>query len=131
MAPYYQEKRPLDLLFELYVVDVLDELPEDSQYAVSTFVQKNPAFFTAYEGDWRRTVEGTLALSETIEVAIWDLWIKNRARAEKDGWTYHPWHFASNFLENYTAEGSQVDVWTDETLAQAIQRMQQEKRMRK
>ena len=36
-APYYHEKRPLDFFFEMYVVDVLDELPQDTLSALAEF----------------------------------------------------------------------------------------------
>lgn len=56
-------------------------------------------------------------------MAIWDLWIRNSANARQNGWNYHPWHFAQDFLGNYFAEGSKVDIWERNSLALAKQRI--------
>ncbi|MFP3449733.1 hypothetical protein, partial [Pseudomonas sp. SIMBA_067] len=62
-----------------------------------------------------------LHLSETIDVAILDLWFINSAKASEAGGLYHPWSFAKDFLQQYLADGSQVDVWEGDAfkLAQA------------
>ena len=123
LAPYYHEQRPMDFFFEMFVVRTIEELPDATIQALGEFESKHPTFFEAFEGSWSKTVVGSLNLSDTIDVAIWDLWLKNSANARKDGWVYHPWHFASNFIENYSTDDSRVDVWTEETLAQARQRI--------
>ncbi len=79
--------------------------------------------FSVKDGDWRAYVVGTCHLSDTIEIAIWDLWIRNQEIAERDGWTYHPWHYAQDFLENYTADGSRTDVWEGDALELARARV--------
>ena len=66
---------------------------------------------------------GDLHLSETIEIAIWDLWIRNSANAELHGWDYHPWHFAQDFARNYVADDSRVDIWEGDALEQAKARI--------
>ncbi|MDJ0652933.1 MAG: hypothetical protein QNJ40_02185 [Xanthomonadales bacterium] len=76
-------------------------------------------------GTWKQFVSDSLNLSDTIEVAIWDLWIRNSQNARKDGWSYHPWHFAQNFLDNYFAEGSEVDVWVGDALESAKSRIKE------
>jgi hypothetical protein len=123
MAPYYQSKRPADLLFEFFVVDVLAALPEATERSISSFAAKLPAFFESAGGDWRRWVRETFRLSGTIEIAILDLWLRNSARAREDGWKYHPWHYARNFVEKYSEEGSEVDVWSGDALEQAKARI--------
>ena len=124
LAPYYHEQRPLDYFFELYVVDLIEELPSATSLALDDFSAKHPSFFERHNGDWRRSVVEELHLSDTIEIAIWDLWIRNSANAIRDGWKYHPWHYARNFADNYFAENSQVDVWEGDALEKAKQRIE-------
>ncbi len=118
LAPYYQAEKPLDFFFEMFIVDVLEQFPDSSLKAFEDFSQEFD-FFSSADGNWRKFVKSELHLSDTIEVAIWDLWLKNSEKAQADGWTYHPWHYAQNFSEKYIADDSKVDVWTDETLAEA------------
>ena len=124
LAPYYRDHRPLDYFFELYIVDVIHELPEATSLAIEEFSTKYPTFFEKYNGDWRKYVVEESHLSETIEIAIWDLWIRNSANAKREGWEYHPWHYAQNFAANYLAENSQVDVWKGDALDKAKQRIE-------
>jgi len=123
IAPYYQARRPLDLFFEFFIVDVLGLLPEPTQKAIDELTAKHPSFFQGTNGDWRSGVRRALNLSETIDIAIQDLWYRNSQKAMEDGWVYHPWHYAQNFAENYVAEGSRVDVWEGDTLEQAKARI--------
>ena len=123
LAPYYQAERPLDYFFELYIISVLDKLPSDSEVALNEFNNKHPSFFESTNGDWKAYVKQQLHLSNTIDVAIWDLWIRNSANAKNNDWKYHPWHFAQNFLDNYFAEGSKIDIWEGNSFELAKQRI--------
>ena len=123
LAPYYHEQRPLDFFFEMYIVDVIEQLPSETITALGEFSTKHPTFFENHGGDWRQYVVKESHLSETIEVAIWDLWIRNSANANDDGWQYHPWHYAQNFADNFFAEGSRVDVWEGNALEEARERI--------
>ena len=124
LAPYYREERPLDFFFEMYVVDVIAELPTETQNALDKFSKKHPTFFEAHGGDWRQYVISECHLSDTIDVAICDLWIRNFKNANDNGWKYHPWHYAENFIDNYLADGSRVDVWEGDALEQARKRVE-------
>ena len=128
LAPYHHDERSFDFFFEMYVVDVLELLPEATSDALVAFAARFPALFGEYDGDWRASVVATGQLSDTIEIAIWDLWIRNSENARKSGWVYHPWHFAQNFIDNYTAEDSQVDVWPDGALDVARKRIEDYRR---
>lgn len=125
LAPYYHQQRPLDFFFEMYIVDVIEKLPRDTISALADFSIKHPTFFATYNGDWRQYVVKEIHLSTTIETSIWDLWIRNSETATRDGWQYHPWHFAQNFAENYLADGSKVDVWEGNALAMARKRIEE------
>ena len=124
LAPYYQEQRPLNFFFEMYIIDIIEELPDETLNALADFSRQHPTFFEAHDGDWRRYVAKESHLSDTIDVAIWDLWIRNSANAATNGWTYHPWHYAQNFSDNFFAEGSRVDVWEGNALEEARERIE-------
>jgi len=123
MAPYHEAQRPLDLFFEFFIVDVLGLLPKPTQDAIDELTAKHPIFFRQTNGEWRSGVRQALNLSETIDIAIQDLWYRHSQKALEDGWVYHPWHYAQNFIENYVAEGSRVDVWEGDALEQAKTRI--------
>jgi len=127
MAPYYHQERPLDFFFELYIVDVLELLPDESLSALDEFSKVFPDFFKDYDGDWKKYVEGQLNLSKTIGIAIWDLWIRNSRIAQEQGSVYHPWHFAINFNDEYCANGSKVDVWQGNAIDLAKKRIKEYK----
>ena len=122
LQPYYKDERSLDLFFEFYIVDVLGKLPNETANTVNDFSKENSSFFEETNGNWAKYVIKTLHLSKTIDIAIIDFWIKNREHAKNEGFEYHPWDYAVAFRENYIKEGSQVDVWTNETLREAKER---------
>ncbi|MFN9941225.1 MAG: hypothetical protein ACK56I_17275, partial [bacterium] len=128
LAPYHQAKRPLDFFFEMYVVDVIEELPQETKAAFEDFSKRHPTFFASHKGHWREFVVRESKLSDTIEIAIWDLWIRNSTNAQNGGWKYHPWHFAQDFSRNYFAEGSRVDVWDGNALEDARNRIEVHRR---
>jgi hypothetical protein len=122
-APYYQAKRPIDYFFELYVISTLNKLPKETELALEEFNDKHSSFFESANGNWKVYVKKQLHLSNTIEIAIWDLWIQNSENAKNSGWNYHPWHYAQNFLDKYSAEGSKVDIWVGDSLEIAKKRI--------
>jgi hypothetical protein len=119
IKPYYDEERPLDLFFELLIIDVLGYLPEQTKLAIEEFSNKHTRFFESTNGDWKEYVKKTLELSSTIEIAILDLWYRNSQNAKDSGWEYQPWHYAMNFIDNYFAENSKVDIWEGNALEEA------------
>jgi hypothetical protein len=125
LAPYFKEERPLDLFFELFIIDVTGNLPQKTKEIINQFSQKHPKFFEETKGNWLEFVKLKLNLSNTIEVAILDLWYRNSENAKKAGWVYHPWHYAMNFSENYLAEGSKIDIWEGNQLEMAKERIRQ------
>jgi hypothetical protein len=125
LAPYYHQHRPLDFFFEMFVCDVIEELPRATKDALADFSKRHPTFFSNHAGDWRNYVVAECHLSQTIETAIWDLWIRNLVRAKSEGWNYHPWHYAQNFADNYFVDNSKVDVWEPGALDAARGRIAQ------
>ncbi len=111
LAPYYHDEQPGTFFFEMYVCDVIEELPQTTKTSLDDFSEQYPSFFEEYGGRWRDFVKEAFNLSETIEIAIWDLWIRNVQNAMRDGWEYKPWHYAMDFVENYFIDDSQIDIW--------------------
>ncbi len=124
LAPYHHDQRPLDLFFEFLIVDIIGLLPQSTNAAIRQLVAKHPAFFASTGGNWRRGIRADMYLSDTIDIAILDLWYRNSASAAASGWSYHPWHFAQNFLDNYLADNRLVDVWDGDSLQEAKARIQ-------
>ena len=125
LSSYYQQRRPMDFFFEMFILDVLQQLPQSSKMALEEFSVRHRTFFLDHGGSWPKAVIASLHLSDTIDVAIWDLWLKNLENARQKEWTFHPREYAANFVENYLKDHSKIDVWTEESLAQARLRMQQ------
>lgn len=84
---------------EFLVIDVIGQLPQATISAIEAFAKKTSAFGPS--DDWRAHVRNTFNLSNTIDIAILDLWYRNCDKAATEGWTHHPWHFAMNFIEQY------------------------------
>jgi len=123
LAPFHRAERPLDYFFAMYVCAVLKRLPDATLAALDDFSTRNPSFFLSHRGDWRKHVVGQLHLSDTIEVAIWDLWLRNRAVYHDLGDPNDVWEFAQDFIEQWAKDDSRVDVWTPENLAAARRRI--------
>jgi hypothetical protein len=79
--------------------------------------------FSTRASEWRAVLRETLHLSDTIEVAILDLWYRNRDALRKQGQEYEPIAFSQDFTDNYFAENSKVDVWPDGALDAARKRI--------
>ena len=107
-TPRYKEN-PSDIFFDHFVMDVIGLLPpgmsENLDAAISTS-----------GGAWRHKTKQLINLSDTIEIAILDLWYRNSAILESRGELYDPYHFAVNFVDAYFAENSQVDQWPGNAL---------------
>ena len=118
--PRYTNKAML-LLFEALVLDTLGCLPADDRAAIEQMPLQRMFGTTASE--WRTVVAETLHLSPTFEVAVLDLWYRNSDEAQQKGVSYEPRSFAREFVDHYLEPGSRVDVWTDDALASAQERI--------
>lgn len=116
--PRYQAN-PAFLLFENYILDVLGCLPLEKARLMQNMNLQNILHTIATE--WHAALKEGLDLSETIEIAILDAWLAKQAA---DG-AYVPLQFAMDFTDAYMREDSQVDLWTEESLAQATHRVAQ------
>jgi hypothetical protein len=123
MAPYFREGRLIDFFFEMLVVEIVGRLPLATSAAIRELKSELPDVFANPEDDWKHWVRNACNLSDTFDVAVLDLWIRNSANAQRDGWTLEPWHFAKIFGENYFVDGSQIDIWHGDALEHAKQRI--------
>jgi hypothetical protein len=114
-------KDPMALFFEGYVLGVLGYLPPDRDKAFQTMELGHRLKTKATE--WREVVKESLHLSETIDIAILDLWFRNSAISEKQGHLYDPQSFAQDFVDQYNAPDSRVDIWPEGALEAAKQRI--------
>jgi len=110
------EENPSDYFFEAFVLNVIGELPADRQ-------DEMRSYFKTSGDDWHQGVKAAIHLSQTIEVAILDLWYRNRDIAKANNETYSPEAFAEDFIEHYFVDDSKVDVWEGDALEGAKRRI--------
>ena len=114
-------KQPINLLFESMVLDVIGHLPDSKRQTLKSMnLQK---VFNTGASEWREVLRETLHLSDTIEIAILDLWLRKRETGIKQGIVYDPVAFSQDFTDNYFADDSQVDVWPPGALEAARKRI--------
>ncbi len=112
----------MDALFKQYIKHTLGALPKDKYEGLNEL--KLYRTFKMPECDWKEVIAKVLNLSETIDIAIWDLWIK----FEKRGYDYSVGEFAEDFIVHYYKDESKIDVWRDnEQLEMAKQRIEEYK----
>jgi hypothetical protein len=112
---------PVDFFFENYILDVVGQLASDKAQAIQAMnLQK---IFKTKSNEWRESVRETLHLSNTIDIAILDLWYRNQEIALAQGTSYSAPQFAMNFVDEYMKDGSRVDVWPPGALAAAEKRI--------
>lgn len=114
---------PVFIFFENFILDTIGYLPEEK---IEIIKQMDLAsVFKTEQKDWKEIVKEVLGLSDTIEIAILDLWYKNKAILKEQGMDYEPVQYAKDFVDNYLKEGSLVDIWEGDNLAQAKERIKQ------
>ncbi|MHA7810212.1 MAG: hypothetical protein ACX933_10425 [Marinobacter adhaerens] len=116
---------PVYIFFEAYIQDVIDYLPEEKSAAIQNMdIQQ---VFKTGASEWRDVVKETLHLSKTIDVAILDLWYRNREHFKTEAGEYDPVWFSQIFTDEYMKDGSTVDVWPEGALEAAKDRISQAK----
>jgi len=114
-------KAPLKLFFESLVLEVIGSLDADRSSRIEAM--ELPRVLGVPGPTWQEAVRQSLHLSETIDVAILDLWYRNAEHAESIGVVYDPVAYSQDFCDQFLAEGSQVDVWPGEALELAKARI--------
>lgn len=88
--PERYEGRPLLILLENYVLDVLGEVDAGKQQSLREMTQK---VFGGGE-DWRETLRETLHLDSTTDESLLELWERNQQIAANANISLHPIQFA-------------------------------------
>lgn len=112
-----QEPDYMTFFFKKYIQYTLDQLSEEENTNFNSLKLYN--VYKRKPEDWTETISAVLNLSSTINIAIWDLWIKNSKIAEQENLEYTADQFADGFIENYFLEDSKVDVWEGTQLEEA------------
>ena len=118
--PRYKDK-PMNLLFEAFIQDVIGHLPEDKLQRMEQM--DLPRRFKTRATEWRGAVAEMRQLSDTIKIAILDLWHRNQEIGRQQGIEYDPVQFSMDFVDHYYEEGSRVDVWEGAALQEAKERI--------
>jgi|GEM_PF-1882753 len=121
LEPYMRDEKPMDFFFEFYIVEVVGALPPESIEALDEFVKENAEAFDS--GDWRSEVRTGFGLSDTIDIAILDLWYRKSGDARQQVDEYYPQRFAIDFSAEYFSDDGELDVWPDGELAAAKSRI--------
>ena len=112
---------PVYIFFEAYIQDVVGFLPEEKSASIQSM--NIQGVFDTKASDWRDVVKETLHLSDTIDIAILDLWYRNRGHFTAESGGYDPVWFSQVFTDEYMKDGSTVDVWPEGALAAAKSRI--------
>ena len=113
----YQEQ-PAIIFFENYVLHVIGYLPKEKQQKIASL--NLPQLFDIDADSWQEAVRKFLYLSDTLDIAIFDDWIDTWEQTNPP----NPATFALDFTDRYFAKNSVIDVWSDEQLQAAIERIQ-------
>lgn len=116
----YRES-PMNILFENFVLDTIGKLPKDKIEQLDSMDLAK--VFKTVSKDWKSIVKQVLHLSDTIEIAIIDLWHKNQETASKQKIEYQPTQFAIDFVDNFLKDASKIDVWEGDDLTLAKERI--------
>jgi hypothetical protein len=114
---------PIDALFATYVLDVIGHLTPEKDRGVESMAPELQRALRTTASTWRGIVAEALHLSDTIDVAILDLWYRNSDIVRDRGDSLAPEVYARMFVEQYSKEGSQVDVWEGNALERAKERI--------
>ncbi|MFT5696561.1 MAG: hypothetical protein ACI9QQ_002542 [Myxococcota bacterium] len=114
--PRYREN-PIYLFFEEYILAVIGAIDEARIEEVQGMDLQT--VFKTEATPWLAVVHEVMGLSDTIELAILDLWLRTTKKLKESGKIYHPVAFAQSFTDHYMADDSHVDQWTRDSLAAA------------
>jgi len=113
--PRYKENLS-DFFFEMLIVDTIAPLDPEAIAWVAEILKCGA-------DSWRAKVRARLTLADTIDVAILDLWYRNREIAQTQGIDLDVQSFSIHFVDNYYKEESAVDHWGPGALEDAKARI--------
>ncbi|MFK8038926.1 MAG: hypothetical protein AB8B74_11585 [Crocinitomicaceae bacterium] len=103
----------IDIFFKAFILDTLKQLPTEKNELIKN-MNLDKVFSTDFN-DWKKTIKKVLNLSDKMEIAIIDLWLRNSEISRNSGTELTADQFADLFIENYYTENSKVDVWESES----------------
>jgi hypothetical protein len=108
--------RPIDKLFHDFILDTIKISRNKKKERLKKNYLENMYSneFDAEEVS-KEILQEVLHLSDTIEIAIKDLWLTNSEIAKRDGIELSPEKFAIKFKENFLTPGSKIDIWENES----------------
>jgi len=112
---------PMKILFDNFVLAIINKLPEDKEKKLNSLDLAK--VFKTESKDWKLIVKQALLLSDTIEIAILDLWYTNQELAAERKIEYHHDQFAMDFVDNFLKEDSKIDTWPGDSLIRAKERI--------
>jgi hypothetical protein len=116
---------PIYLIFECYIEDTIGHLPENKSKTLQDMnLQK---VFKTKATDWRAVIRETLHLSDTIDIAIQDLWYQNRGAFMDENGRADTYVFSQVFTDELMEDGSILDVWPPGALDAAKKRIRRAK----
>ncbi len=114
--------QPILILFENYILDIIGHLPSDKKEGMNDLGLHK--VFNTQTTDWKEIVKQVLNLSDTIDIAILDLWYKNREIAAGQNIDYQPTEYAMDFADRYLRDDSKIDIWDGDSLEIAKRRIE-------
>lgn len=120
------EETPINILFGNFILSTIDKLPKE-KYEQLNAMNLAKVFHTEPK-DWKLVLKQVLHLSDTIEIAILDLWYENQERALQQKITYLPNQFVVDFINRFLSADSQIDIWNDDSLNRAKERIKRNQR---
>jgi hypothetical protein len=88
--PERYKGRPLLIILENYILSAIDQLPQDKCEVAAQLVQ------ATFGGDknWMQTIRKELALNDSIDESLRQLWANNQSIAKQNSMTLQPVQFA-------------------------------------
>jgi hypothetical protein len=124
LASTRHQGKPMTILFENFVLSMIGKLPREKEDTLNAL--NLAGVFNLPTMEWKLVVKQVLQLSDTIEIAILDLWYENQELASKQGVEYHPHQFAIDFTEKFFSANNSIDIWNADTLSRAKERIRQQ-----
>jgi len=114
---------PVYLFFEKYILDVIGHLPPEKVDILQSMNLQH--IFGTHAENWRDVIKEVLKLSTTIDITILHQWYKALEDGRINNYEVDASNFSKEFVDRYFAEDSVLDVWTEETLMEAKQFIQE------
>ena len=126
--PRYKDT-PVYLFFEKYILNVIGNLPADKQEILKNINLQE--IFNTQSSNWRDAVREVLHLSSTIDIAIIYQWHVYLEKMHAENQEPDAQVFSLSFVDSYFSEDSDIDVWTEESLMQAKEYIQENQLLQK